>query len=353
MFNAVQDYTLSILPSKKKRSQSGWLSFNAVCCHHNGDNTDTRGRGGVITNPDGGVSYHCFNCGFKTGYQPGRPLSFKYRKFLSWLGADVNEIQRLVVEALRIKDLIQPEDIKAVVEEEITFTARKLPDEALSFMALVEFYELADSLDYPQGFKHAVDYVYQRKIDMQRYEFYWTPEVEYKLSHRVIIPFKYKGDTVGYTARAFSDGIKPKYHSDHPAHFVFNLDQQRSDSKFVIVCEGPFDAMSVDGVSTQTNDISEQQAELIESLGREVIVVPDFDKQVNKHGKIVWPGENLIAKAIEYGWSVSFPTWAETCKDVNEAIIKYGKLFTFYNILKQKESNQLKIKLMAKQFTNV
>ena len=29
MFNAVQDYTLSILPSKKKRSQSGWLSFNA------------------------------------------------------------------------------------------------------------------------------------------------------------------------------------------------------------------------------------------------------------------------------------------------------------------------------------
>jgi hypothetical protein len=346
MFNSVQDYTLSILPPKKKRSQSGWLSFNAVCCHHNGDNVDTRGRGGVITNPDGGVSYHCFNCGFKTGYQPGRPLSFKYRKFLNWLGADVNEIQRLVVEALRIKDLVDPRDVKPVVEEEITFVARKLPGEALSFMALAEFYELADK-NFPKPFVDAVSYVSDRKIDLRKYEFYWTPEVEYKLSHRVIVPFKYKGEIVGYTARAFSDGIKPKYHSDHPAHFVFNLDEQKSDSKFVIVCEGPFDAMSVDGVSTQTNDISEQQAELIESLGREVIVVPDFDKHVNKQGKEVWPGQQTINRAIEYGWSVSFPVWKDTAKDINHAVQLYGKLFVMKSILDARESNPLKIKLLS------
>jgi hypothetical protein len=346
MFNSVQDYTLSILPAKKKRSQSGWLSFNAVCCHHNGDNVDTRGRGGVITNPDGGVSYHCFNCGFKTGYQPGRPLSFKYRKFLSWLGADVNEIQRLVVEALRIKDLVDPRDVKPVVEEEITFVARKLPGEALSFMALAEFYELADK-NFPKPFVDAVSYVSDRKIDLRKYEFYWTPEVEYKLSHRVIVPFKYKDSIVGYTARAFSDGIKPKYHSDHPAHFVFNLNEQKLDSKFVIVCEGPFDAMSVDGVSTQTNDISEQQAELIESLGREVIVVPDFDKHVNKQGKEVWPGQQTINRAIEYGWSVSFPVWKDTAKDINHAVQLYGKLFVMKAILDARESNPLKIKLLA------
>lgn len=346
MFNSVQDYTLSILPAKKKRSQSGWLSFNAVCCHHNGDSADTRGRGGVITNPDGGVSYHCFNCGFKTGYQPGRPLSFKYRKFLNWLGADVNEIQRLVVEALRIKDLVDPRDVKLVIEEEITFTARALPKESLSFMALAEFYELADK-NFPKLFVDAVSYVSDRKIDLKKYEFYWTPEVEYKLSHRVIVPFKYKDSIVGYTARAFSDGIKPKYHSDHPAHFVFNLDEQKSDSKFVIVCEGPFDAMSVDGVSTQTNDISEQQAELIESLGREVIVVPDFDKHINKQNKEVWPGQQTINRAIEYGWSVSFPVWKDTAKDINHAVQLYGKLFVMKSILDAKESNSLKIKLLA------
>jgi hypothetical protein len=331
---------------KTKKSQSGWLSGNAVCCIHNGDNQDTRGRGGLIVNEDGGVSWHCFNCGFKTGYQPGRPLSFKYRKFLSWLGADANEVQRLVVEALRIKDLVDPRDVKPVVEEEITFVARKLPGEALSFMALAEFYELADK-NFPKPFVEAVSYVSDRKIDLRKYEFYWTPEVEYKLSHRVIVPFKYKGEIVGYTARAFSDGIKPKYHSDHPAHFVFNLDEQKADSKFVIVCEGPFDAMSVDGVSTQTNDISEQQAELIESLGREVIVVPDFDKHVNKQNKEVWPGQQTINRAIEYGWSVSFPVWKDTAKDINHAVQLYGKLFVMKSILDAKESNPLKIKLLA------
>lgn len=345
MFNAVQDYTLSILPPKKKRSQSGWLSFNAVCCQHNGDSADTRGRGGIITNTDGGLSYHCFNCGFKTGYTPGRPLSFKYRKFLKWLGCDSNDIQRLVVEALRVKELILPELIQEP-DEQIEFEARQLPAESLSFLALAEFYELGNK-DYPKQFVDTVNYVYERKINLSRYEFYWTPEVEHKLCHRVIVPFKYKQQVVGYTARAINDDIKPKYHSNHPAHFVFNLNQQRPDSKFVIVCEGPFDAMSVDGVSTQTNDISEQQAELIEALGREVIVVPDFDKHVNKQGREAWPGKQTVERALEYGWSVSFPIWKDTAKDVNHAVQLYGKLFVLKSILDAKESNPLKIKLLA------
>ena len=346
MFNAVQDYTLSILPSKRRRSQAGWLSFNAVCCHHNGDSTDTRGRGGCITNPDGGVSYHCFNCQFKTSYQPGRPLSFKFRKLLNWLGADPTEVKRLVIEAIRVKELIRPEDIRAP-EEEIVFEVRSLPQEAQSFLALAEFYKLAEYQSTPKLFTDAVHYSLDRKIDTIKYDLYWTPEVEHKLNHRVIVPFVYKGRTVGYTARATVDGIKPKYHSNHPANFVFNMDNQLPTSKFVLVVEGPFDAMSVDGVSVQTNEISEQQAEIIEGLGREVIYVPDFDQHLNKQGRPVWPGLAAVEQAIEYGWSVSFPVWRETCKDVNAAVIKYGKLFVMKAILEGKESNSLKIKLIA------
>ena len=346
MFNAVQDYILSILPSKRRRSQSGWLSFNAVCCHHNGDSADTRGRGGVITNPDGGVSWHCFNCGFKTSYQPGRPLSFKFRKLLNWLGADPTEVKRLVIEAIRVKELIRPEDIRAP-EEEIVFEARALPPESQSFLALAEFYKLAEYQSTPKLFTDAVHYSLDRKIDTIKYDLYWTPEIEHKLNHRVIVPFVYKGETVGYTARATVDGIKPKYHSNHPANFVFNMDRQLPTSKFVLVVEGPFDAMSVDGVSVQTNEISEQQAEIIEGLGREVIYVPDFDQHLNKQGRPVWPGLAAVEQAIEYGWSVSFPVWRETCKDVNAAVIKYGKLFVMKAILEGKESNSLKIKLIA------
>lgn len=347
MFNSVQDYTLSILPPKRKRSQSGWLSFNAVCCTHNGDSPDTRGRGGIMSNPDGAIQYHCFNCNFKTGYRPGRPLSFKFRKLLNWLGADPMEVKRLVIEAIRVKDFIKPEDIKTAPEEEIKFEKRKLPAEAQSFAALAEFYTLAEDAVPPKGFLEAVSYIHSRHIDMQRYDFYWTPEVENKLSHRVIVPFIFKGDIVGYTGRALSDGIKPKYHNNNPAHFVFNLDNQRPDNKFVLAMEGPFDAMSIDGVSVQTNEIHEQQAELIEALGKEVIFVPDFDKHVNKQGREVWPGLNAVEQAIEYGWSVSFPVWREEVKDVAKAVETYGKLFTLQAILAGKESNPLKIKLMA------
>jgi len=346
MFNSVQDYTLSILPPKKKRSQSGWLSFNAVCCPHNGDSQDTRGRGGVMTNPDGGVSYHCFNCGFKASYVPGRTLSFKFRKLLNWLGADVNEVRRLVVEALRVKDLVKPEDVKEP-EEQISFEKRTLPEQAKSFWALAEFYRLGDYKSTPQLFLDAVNYITERKISAVDYEFYWTPEVENKLNHRVIVPFYYQNEIVGYTARALVDGIKPKYHSNHPAHFVFNLDRQKPDSKFVIVVEGPFDAMSINGVSVQTNEISEQQAELIERMGKQVIFVPDFDRHIDKNGRDVWPGEAAVKQAIEYGWSVSFPVWRETCKDVNAAVQKYGRLFVLKSILDTAESNSLKIKLIA------
>ena len=93
--------------------------------------------------------------------------------------------------------------------------------------------------------------------------------------------------------------------------------------------------MSIVAVSVQTNDISEQQADIIESLGREVIVVPDWDK----------PGQQMIDRAIEYGWSVSFPVWNETCKDTGEAVERYGRLFVLKAILDAKESNALKIKL--------
>lgn len=347
MSNAIHDFTLNQLPSKKKTSHSGWLSFNAVCCHHNGHSADTRGRGGIKTNANGGISYNCFNCKFKTSYIPGQHLNFKYRKFLTWLGVSENDVKRLVIEAWRIKETLDPALITDTVEQ-IEFQARQLPGGAQSFFAWVEFYELADKR-YDTGLVEAANYIYNRKIDLQKYDFYWTPEVEHKLSHRVIIPFKYKDQIVGYTARALNDGIKPKYHSDHPAGFVFNLNNQQADSKFVIVCEGPFDAMSIDGVSTQTNDVGEQQADLIDSLAREVIVVPDFDVNYNKQNKKVWPGENMISRAIEYGWSVSFPEWRTECKDINESVVKYGRLFTLYSILQAKESNPLKIALLAKR----
>lgn len=348
MFNTIQDFVINLLPSKRKQKPNGWITFNAVCCTHMGETQDIRGRGNVIPSPDGKITYSCFNCTFKTTYVPGRTLTFKFRKFLSWLGADYSDIKRLIIEAWRIKELVLPQ-ADHEIEEEISFEPRELPGGAQHFFAWVSYYELANRT-FDTNFVEAVHYSSRRKVNFEKYDFYWTPEEEHDLHNRVIIPFIYKNQIVGYTARSFVDNIKPKYYSSHPPHFVFNLNNQKPNAKFVVVCEGPFDAISIDGVSTQTNNISEPQADLIDSLAREVIVVPDFDRYVNDKGAVIWAGEQLINRALEYGWSVSFPEWAHSCKDINDAVIKYGKLFTLYSILRAKESNQLKIKLLTKQF---
>jgi len=342
MLNIISDFIKSILPSKKKTSSGNWTSFNAPCCHHNGESADTRGRGGLAANADGSVSYHCFNCNFKASYQPGRHLTFKFRKLLKWLGADDNDVKRLVIEAIRVRELVAPDEAKTAVEEKIEFKVRDLPKDAVSFRQLLTHHILDDFNNGPSLLNTAVEYVKARNINFEKYDFYWTDSTEHSLHQRVIIPMIWQGKTIGYTSRAFVDGVKPKYYSHYEPNFVFNLNNQLRDSKFVIVCEGPFDAMSIDGVAILGNECSETQADIIESLGKEVIVVADRDRA----------GAKLLQHAMEYGWSASFPVWQETCKDINEAVVKYGRLFVLKAILDAKETSRLKIELIRKRLHN-
>jgi DNA primase len=120
---------------------------------------------------------------------------------------------------------------------------------------------------------------------------------------------------------------------------VFNTDLQSPDAKFVIVVEGPFDAMAIDGVAILSNECSETQADIIDSLTREVILVPDRDRA----------GAKLVNDALEYGWSVSFPEWETDIKDVSAAVERYGKLFVLKSILAAKETSRLKIELKKKK----
>lgn len=347
MLNSIRDAVAQVLPHRRKtNATSGWISFNAPCCVHNGESADTRGRGGIVMNPDGGVSYHCFNCNFKASYVPGRHLTYKFRKLLSWLGADENTVKRLVIEAVRVKELIAPEQVVEAQEvEPVNFRPRPMPEQALTLEEWHTFYTVgspdSEHVNVPASYADAVEYVCQRAVDTG-YTFYWTPESQYNLNKRIIVPFTWQKKIIGYTARALDANIKPKYFNSHEPGYVFNVDRQQPDWKFVIVCEGPFDAMSVDGVATLGNQVSEQQADIIDSLGREVIVVPDTDRA----------GQGLIDAAVEYGWTVSFPVWMESCKDINDAVIKYGKLFVIKSILDAQQTSKLKIELHRKRIYN-
>jgi 5S rRNA maturation endonuclease (ribonuclease M5) len=238
---------------------------------------------------------------------------------------------------------VAPESLVEVEEAEpINFKARPLPKEAQTFQALSNFYTLNNDQNVPAEFHNSVLYLAGRRVDLSKYEFYWTPETQYNLNRRVIIPFTWRNQIIGYTARTFDEGVKPKYHNSHEPNYVFNVDRQHKDAKFVIVVEGPFDAMAVDGVAILGNECHEMQADIIDSLGREVIVVPDADRA----------GAKLVDKALEYGWSVSFPVWQETHKDVASAVEEFGKLFVIKSIIEARQSNRLKIELRKKRIYN-
>ena len=86
-----------------------------------------------------------------------------------------------------------------------------------------------------------------------------------------------------------------------------------------------FDAIQLDGVSIQGNSVTPEQAHLIEKLGKRVILCPDRDSA----------GKELIDQALELGWEVSFPPWANDIKDADEAVNRYGRLASVASIIKQ------------------
>lgn len=329
--NYVQNAIRSIIPAKHKNAAKGWIAFNGQCCVHNGETPDTRGRAGFQFDPLGAVAYHCFNCNYTTVWKPGQHFHFKIRRLMEWFGMDESLIQRLVLESMRELDLSVIEEERK--KSEITFEPRELP----------ENYPISTWLEAgcdDPDFLAVVDYITnERGFSLESFDWRWSLDEGHR--RRVLIPYTWKGKEVGYTSRSIDiKKGKQKYIQHVGSDYVFGLDEQKRDSKFALVLEGPFDAIAVDGCAVLTNEISERKAELIDGLAREIIIVPDIDKA----------GGTMIDAALKYKWSVSFPEWESDVKDSAEAVTRYGKLYTLRSILAGKASSTLKIELLRKRF---
>ena len=301
---------------KTRRTPSGWTSANAICCN------DNRGRGGLILNAGNAVSYSCFNCGFKASWQPGRPISLRMRQFMRMINIPNDIILKLSLEAIKIteKENIQ---LRQLIPN---FDLRILPIDATPIEDYID--------NVPIELLPVLNYMAKRKLYLEDYPFYWSP----KYTDRLIIPFYYNKLIVGYTARTIKENFKPRYLSEQQPGYVFNLDHQTADRQFVVVCEGPLDAISIDGTAILGSQIKDTQNLLLKNLNREIVLVPDRDHE----------GPKTIEQAIDYGWSVSMPDWPNGIKDTNDAVCKLGRLATLWSIAKYKESSEFKIRLRAK-----
>jgi 5S rRNA maturation endonuclease (ribonuclease M5) len=241
------------------------------------------------------------------------------------MGMPSDEINKLNLEALRSKE-DQP-----VAKPTINFhqEPRALPGDCRS---LLEWLEAEPNNEVIA----VVDYLAGRGMELEWYNWMWSSENGYR--DRVMIPFYQDGVVVGFTGRKIKPG-KPKYLTDSQSGYVFNIDRQTEDREYVIVVEGQFDAIAVDGVAIMTNEPNATQVARINRLGKKVIVVPDKDK----------PGAKLIEHALENNWAVSMPQWGNDIKDSAQAVEKYGRLYTLFTILHYIETNEIKIKLYQKK----
>jgi hypothetical protein len=314
---------LSIIPGKKKQTQNGWISFNAVCCGHRGHRQDKRNRGGINIS-EHSWSYHCFNCGFKCGFMLGKTIGRNTRQLLNWLGIDEQQIQRWNLESLQHKDLL---DYVKVKKEK---TKIKFKDHTLPECELLDINNI--------NHKKYVDYLLSRKINPAYYPFMVTPYDNSRMSNRIIIPYTYNNKIVGHTSRFLDDRL-PKYINEQQPGYVFGYDFQKQDYEVCILVEGIFDALSINGCALTHNTINDDQAQLLAQLNRKIIFVPDRDKT----------GLKTIDKALDLGYSISLPPWDDDVKDVNDSVIKYGKLATLLSILQHATSSKVKINMQRRK----
>lgn len=314
---------LSVIPGKKKLTGSGWHSFNAVCCHHKGHRPDRRQRAGIKFDTESNWSMNCFNCGFKCGFTLGKGLTKNTRQLLVWCGVDENQINKWHLESLQHRDFLVTHTKKK--KEKITFKEVSLP--------------LGDLID-PNNKEHEVyiDYLSKRKVNYFDYPFLVTPNELGRNAKRIIIPYTYKNKIVGHTSR-FIDDRKPKYISEQQPGYVFGYDLQEKDWEFCIVVEGIFDAISISGCGLLHATISDEQANLLRNLHKKVIVVPDQDKT----------GLEICERALDLGFYVSIPEWDSTVKDVNDAVIKYGKLATLLSIIQYSTNSKIKVEMQRRK----
>jgi len=244
------------------------------------------------------------------------------------MNVPAEEIERINLESMRhrsVQGILDDRQRTANAVQNIQFEDRELPD---GFIIVdqhtpTHYQYLKERCvpgDYPTGMAGG------------------EPNAKWQPRPGLIIPFTYDGRIVGHTTR-FLDDKTPRYIHDIQPGYVFGTDLQRPDWQHVIVMEGVFDALSIAGLAVLHAEISDSQARLIRSLGREVTVVPDQDQA----------GLKLVDRALELGWAVSMPDWPADVKDVNDAVKKWGRLATLIHIIQARETSRIKIELRKKQ----
>jgi 5S rRNA maturation endonuclease (ribonuclease M5) len=248
------------------------------------------------------------------------------KEFLHEIGVSERELLSVTSKAALLRKRAGDLNGGEVIQPPSHFEAIALPVDARSIDDWAkEGCDASDFLDVAQ-------YLFSRGDEIAAQgNYYWTPSTQDGMNRRLIVPFMYGSEIVGYAARAVDPGVEPRYLSRKSSDYLFNNEVLRKkERKYVIVVEGVFDALAIGGVALLGSTFSARQAAWLKSTGQTVIAVPDHDQA----------GTKLIDAALKHGWHVAFPClkgakswWDADVKDAAEAVRRYGKLWTLLSIV--------------------
>jgi hypothetical protein len=313
--------------------------FNSPCCHHRGHSQDKRHRGNLMMSPDGVIGYNCYNCGFKTRFS-GTDITKNFESLLHWLGTPDEDIKAAKLELLKNKiDGVDTEVVNTEFFFNKNFKEVDLPDDAVPIESVIESEELS------ADFLSVIEYLQSRGNAVAlNYDYYYSTSTKHDMNKRIIVPFYHDHKIVGWTARyAGKPPVgTPRYFNSHlqPGYLFNNEVMDKHNRKYVLLVEGPFDAIAVDGVAVLGSELSREQLAWLLQCDKEIVVVPDRQRK----------NQGLIDAALDNEWYVSFPEWEDSIKDCADASARYGRIYTLKSILESKTKSALQIKVKRQMF---
>ena len=263
------------------------------------------------------VGFHCFNCGHVAKYDPSEHpyLSDNMKEVMSDFLIPEAEYQQAVLTSLKNFHPEKDKEADNIVVENLE------PDE----IPLPElFYSLKDADENDRWAELARYYLEEeRSVNPDSYPFMLsrpTKDPRLKKWHgRVIMPIYKDGKLIFYIGRDLTGKKTKKYETPSYSRdkVLYGYDKLHTDyDKPLYIVEGWFDAEAIDGVAIFGNEISDSKIKILNKSRRKKVYIPD------RYGR----GMAGAEQALEAGWAISTPNIG-TCKDMSEAVQKYGKLY--------------------------
>jgi hypothetical protein len=324
---------LDALTMRQRRStRTGFITICCPSCVSRGETQDRKFRCGIIVGD--GIGVNCFNCGFRSRWKVGERLSMSLRAFLSALGVGSREILKLAYWADTVKDImVDRPDVQAKQHGAPNYPIVDLPVGSRSLEDWAEA-ECDDA-----NYFATVDYLLSRgDVAANATTYYWTPDRQ--LNRRLIIPCYHQEHLVGWTARAITAEVMPRYHKEVPSNILFNSKfLYIPNRKYVFIVEGVIDALVIDGVAALGASLNDVQIAWIAQSDKLPVVIADRDER----------GKDLVTIAIKHNWAVAtlhYPGnrwWHADIKDAADAVKRYGKLYTIQSIVSSMTYNKKQI----------